>query len=237
MRRVTVCTAYYDNPTIMQKQAETFRAYPEKWRGPVKWIVTDDGSPRWPAQPVDAGIPLEIYRIGVDVRWNQDSAKNICAHHAPDGSWLLLTDMDHMIPEETMRHVLTCPLEKGKIYKFQRVSAPDMAPYKPHPNSWLMTRSMFWDRVGGYDERFSLSGGYYGTDSDFRNWCHAAVGESGIEYLPVPLIRVPGEVCPDARTTTYERKTEADSIGIKAVRKARGSKKQVTLAFEYKRVF
>lgn len=237
MRRVTVCMAYYDNPSMMMRHAETFRAYPEKWRGPVKWIVTDDGSPRWPAQPVESGIPLEIYRVGVDIPWSQDCCRNICAHHAPDGSWLLLTDMDHLIPKDTMEHVLTCPLEKGKIYKFQRVSAPGMEPYKAHPNSWLMTKRLFWEQVGGYDERFSLEGGAYGTDADFRNWCLAAVGEQGIEYLPVPLIRVPREVIPDASTTTYERKTDSDREIIRRVRKERGKAKQVTLAFEYKRVF
>jgi hypothetical protein len=237
LRRVTVCMAYYDNPTMLAKQAETFRAYPAKWRGPVQWIVVDDGSPRWPAEPQDSGIPLSIYRMTVDCRWNQDSCRNAGAHEAPDGSWLLLTDMDHLIPKETMEYVLTCPLEKGKIYKFQRVSAPGMELYKPHPNSWLMSKSTFWDRVGGYDERFSLRGGCYGTDSDFRNWCYAAVGEQNIEYLPVPLVRVPREVIPDASTTTYERKTDSDREIIRRVRKERGKAKQVTLAFEYKRVF
>ena len=237
MRRVTVVTAYYLNKGMMAKQAENFRSYPQKWRGAVEWIVVDDGSPRDPAEAVDCGIPLSVYRIGVDVPWSQDCARNIGAHEAQDGCWLLLTDMDHLIPEKTMHHVLTCPLEKGKVYKFQRVSAPGMEPYKPHPNSWLMSKSMFWDRVGGYDERFSLAGGAYGTDADFRNWCYAAVGEQNIEYLPVPLIRVPREVIPDASTTTLPRKTEADGILIKQVRKQRGGKKQITLAFEYKKVY
>lgn len=237
MRRVTVCMAYYLNQGMMARQAEMFRSYPEEWRGAVRWIVVDDGSPRNPAKPLDSGVPLDVFRILVDRRWNQDSAKNIAAHEAPDGSWLLLTDMDHLIPPETMKRVLFGPLDKGMIYKFGRVSAPKMTEYKSHPNSWCMSKRTYW-AMGGYDERFSIAGGFYGTDSDFRDRVQAYLGGEA-EVLPEHLIRVPRDVIPDASTTTYERKTDEDRDNIRRIKKERSKlidQTPLTLTFDYVRV-
>jgi hypothetical protein len=94
------------------------------------------------------------------------------------------------------------------VYRFGRVSAPRMEPYKPHPNSWALTRRTYWE-CGGYDERL---GGNYGTDGDFLVRVR---GRRSIEELSEVLIRVPRDVIADASTTTLERKRPEEKDNIR----------------------
>lgn len=215
MRAITVVMAYYENPTMLKRHYAAFAAMSEPVRERVCLIVVDDGSPEHPAQPEDCGIAFELYRMGVDIRWNQDACRNLGVDRAC-GGWILLTDIDHMIPESTLRGIMRAELNPNVVYKFARVSEPDMFPYKPHPNSWLMTKAMY-DKIGGYDERFA---GLYGTDGDFRDRTQA---KAYIDTLPWPLVRVPREVTPDASTTTYLRKQEIDAEGIPRVKMERAA--------------
>jgi glycosyltransferase involved in cell wall biosynthesis len=236
---LSLIMAYYDNPTMLKKQFETIAGYPKPVRDCLEYIVVDDGSPRYPAKDVPSPVRsvalglhgFSLFRIKVDVRWNQDAARNIGVHESK-GDWLLLTDMDHLVPLNTMDRVMTMHLDPKLVYQFSRVSAPTMKWYKHHPNSWLMHRTM-WDAIGGYDERFA---GYYGTDGEFRErvWKHAY-----IEPLPFDLIRVPREVIADASTTTYARKTPTDKERIRSIATERNKEhgwKPRTLSFAYERV-
>lgn len=213
MREITLILPYYDNPGMLLRQIGLMHQIPELARDRARLIVVDDGSPRWPAQLHHCVIPFELYRIEVDVRWNQDAARNIAVHHSIT-EWLLLTDMDHWIPERTWKKILYGNIVPECVYRFSRVSEPEMKWYKPHPNSWLMTRDM-WERIGGYDERFA---GYYGTDADFRNRVRAA---AEVVMLDEIIVRVPREVTPDASTTTYVRKAPEDNPGLDRVKLAR----------------
>lgn len=216
MRAITLCMAYYLNAGMLAVQYEHLAAFAPDLKAHLNLIVVDDGSPRDPAMPParDPGFNVELYRMLKDVRWNQDACRNLAAARACT-EWLLLTDMDHMVPEATLRTVMAKKLDPRTVYRFSRVSAPDMAPYKPHPNSWLLTREVY-DRMGGYDEALA---GLYGTDADFRD---RAMAVAPIVTLKEPLIRVPREVIADASTTTYERKTDADRAGIPAIKAQRG---------------
>jgi len=231
MTPVTLVMAYYENPSMLDMQFRRLRMLPSDLRDLMHVIIVDDGSPNAAAKPQDIGMPLQIYRVGVDIRWNQDACRNIGAHHA-ETEWLLLTDMDHVVPEETWRPVVTRRRDPLSVYRFSRVSAPDMLPYKPHPNSWLMTRKMF-ERVGGYDERFA---GLYGTDADIRD----RISQSAqIITLKENLIRVPRDVVPDASTTTYLRKQPEDREGLprlRAERAASADPRPLRLTFPYERV-
>lgn len=129
---------------------------------------------------------------------------------------MLLTDIDHMLPVLTATRLVRGEFDEGCIYKFARVSEPEMEPYKTHPNSWFMTREMF-DRTGGYDERFA---GWYGSDGDYRDRVLAA---APLVQLDCPLVRIPREVTPDASTTAYKRKTEEDGFNIKRIKDERAA--------------
>lgn len=231
MTEVTVVLAYYENAGMLDEQFKTFRALPQAIRDHLQLIVVDDGSPKHAAVPQKIGMPLQLYRVGVDVRWNQDACRNIGVHHATT-EWVLMTDMDHLIPEATLARIVSRKWSGEKVYKFSRVTAPHMTHYKPHPNSWLMTQLMF-NRIGGYDERFA---GWYGTDADFQRQVQQF---AQIIMLKEVLIRVPRDVIKDASTTTYLRKQNEDYENIKRIRKQREKipgMRPKTLTFPYVRV-
>lgn len=237
-RGLTLVLPYYENPTMLVRQLEHLGALPEDIRRNLTLIVVDDGSPENPAptiinQEVELGGLAEIkqFRIEVDVRWNWLAARNIGVHEG-DGGWYLLTDIDHLLPEKTARRIIEGDLDPRNSYRFSRVDAPELTPYKPHPNSWLFTKKRF-DAIGGYDERFS---GYYGTDGEFRD--RVAKNSREIVILDEPLIRVPREVIADASTTKYGRKEAQDGEGVTRIRKeiARQGGPTKRLSFPYHRV-
>jgi hypothetical protein len=205
---------YYENPQFVRQQIGWWGTYPEHLQRHLSVILVDDGSPRHPVESavvpsvVNAILPvasLKLFRICVDVRWNWLAARNIGAHHAHD-RWLLLTDMDHVLPASTLDALVYGLHDPETIYGFSRI-AHTGEPLAPHPNSWFMTREMFW-RVGGYDETLS---GHYGTDGDWRRRC-AAVAPMAI--LRDRLVR--HEHVGDSSTTRYLRKQPEDA-GVQAL--------------------
>jgi hypothetical protein len=121
-----------------------------------------------------------------------------------EDDWILLTDMDHLPPEETIAAAMKAKLSPNKFYTLLRVSAPDHSNYKPHPNSYLLHQSTYFV-VGGYDERWA---GVYGTDGAFRTRLNNMALH---EVFPYSLVRYPREVVADASTTQYERRSEENS--------------------------
>lgn len=217
-RAVTLIFPYYENAGMLARQLQHLAALPPGVKAHLHLVVVDDGSPDAPLGPqaltwmLATGLAsAALYRIKVDVRWNWIACRNLAASRAPT-DWILMTDIDHLVPVETLQRIQEHKISDRKVYRFSRVDAPALTPYKPHPNSWLMTRKMF-DAIGGYDERFS---GFYGTDGEFRDRVRATAQE--IVILPEVLIRVPREVIADASTTRYQRKQPEDREGVGRVR-------------------
>lgn len=211
--KLTICLAYYDNPTMLAWQVGNLNLMDKATRERVELMVVDDCSPTWPAfevlRPIRRGIKTRLFRMDVNIPWNQDACRNLAVEHAAT-DWVLLTDVDHLTPERTIEGIFATKLDKHHAYTFARVSAPAMEPYKPHPNSWLMTRALY-DEVGGYDERFA---GVYGTDGKFKNDLMAV---APIAQLKHPLIRVPREMIADASTTSLTRKSEENAAQKRAI--------------------
>lgn len=197
---VTLIVPYYESPTFFARQVahwETLQPVAEAVGARFSVVVVDDGSPAHPA-PVPTRPWLRLFRIEPDIPWNWLAARNIGAHHADDG-WLLLTDMDHMVPADTLASLLTGAHDPAVVYAFARREHTGV-PIHPHSASFFMTRAMFW-RIGGYDERLS---GVYGTDGLYRRRLAAT---APIHILPDVLVR--HEYVGDASVTRYERKTPA----------------------------
>lgn len=235
MTPFTMVLAYYDNPTMLRHHFEHWRALHEDIAPFLNVIVVDDGSPTRPAGGVLNGLEVEVlkcwigsyqvWRMGVDVRWNQDACRNIGVREAST-QWVLLTDMDHVVPEFTWRALMDGKLKKKNVYRFARVNAPALDPYKPHPNSWALTKRKYWD-IGGYDEALA---GNYGTDGD---WLVRVRRHADIVDLPVPLIRYPREVIPDASTTTLARKSQQDKDNVNRIIHERNASGRAPLHFQF----
>jgi hypothetical protein len=214
----TLVMAYYDNPSMLQHHIRTWLGFDEALRQALHVIIVDDGSPRWHAKEVCDGIraknlghddglaSFQLWRMGVDVRWNQDACRNVGVREALT-QWVVLTDMDHVVPAETWEYLMCHPLDPRHIYTFARVTAPDLVPYRPHLNSWAITTDKYW-QVGGYDEALA---GNYGTDGDFNR---RARRTAAIVDLKQWLVRYTRGLVRDANTTTLERKTVEDRLRI-----------------------
>jgi len=229
--------AYYENRLMLIEHARCWNDLPRELARKLNVVVVDDGSPTVPARDALQSIPLptlasvQVWRMLVDVPWNQDACRNLGVKHAPT-EWLLLTDMDHIVPPPTWERLMRGPLDKRAVYRFGRVSAPAMEPYKRHPNSWALTKRIYWD-CGGYDERLA---GNYGTDGDFLV---RVKHRRNIVDLAEVLVRVPRDVVPDASTTTLKRKdpTEKDNIRrLLADRSTDANWKPLHFSFPHKRV-
>ena len=245
MTDLALVVPYYENPSMLALQYEGWLGWAEKRKERFKVILVDDGSQIAPAAAVARpdGLPeLEIYRITEDRPWHQHAARNLGAHVAPNG-WLLLTDMDHVLTEESAC-LLFRAFDKGldgrKAYMLDRVEADTGLPTinehgspKPHPNSFVMTRKLYW-KIGGYDEDWC---GHYGTDAFFRKRVFQKAPRG---HLNIPLVRYWRDLVPDASTNGLPRKEGRDPLAkekIMAAKAARGEAGVVkVLQFPWERV-
>lgn len=230
-KHVTLVIPYYDNPRTLQGQVAAFQRLPKTMREYLQLIIVDDCSPGTPARDALFGVAIEnvsVFRIGVDVRFNWLAARNIGAHEAAEGTWLALTDIDHHYPYTTITALVYGQHDPETIYRFTRHDGyvGNDSEIHPHPNSFFMTREMFW-RTGGYNEAFS---GLYGSDGEYRRRC---VKTAPIAIMNRPLVRK--EHDGDSSTTGYGRKEPQDRAIHELAAQLEGTPPKV-LSFPYERV-
>jgi len=239
---------YYKNPGMLAEQYRVWSAYPDDLKAAIEIVLVDDGSPQ-PAidvlRPADLP-PLRLYRVLEDRPWHQHGARNLAAHEAA-APWLLLTDMDHVVPPESLRDLLlvVAAAAPTDVFTFARVDAPDLRPTvdrhgaaKPHVNTFAIRRDHYW-RVGGYDE--DCVG--YGTDGYFRHRLNAV--STRRHLAGVPIVRYPREVIADAsscqpgvnpRAFRDAGRRPAETARRQAAKRARGQQGPTILAFPWERV-
>lgn len=198
---ISLVFAYYENPSMLALQWKEISQYPAQLKKVVEVIIVDDGSPSNPAAEVDRprGLPSHsIFRIDRDIRWNQDAARNIGAHEAVS-PWLILTDIDHLVPAASLATCVNMEKDPSVYYSFHRVKFETGEDRDPHPNSYLMTKALYW-RIGGHDEDFK---GIYGKDFLFRKRASRFAREIFVEGAP--LARVGKMTVADAGSRTITR--------------------------------
>ncbi len=132
----------------------------------IMFILVDDHSPDPIAIPDDINLFLRLYRIDDDITWNQAGARNLGASMAP-ARRLLLTDVDHIFPEELLIKITDSPVPRH-YYKFKRVNSDGTKRSSPC-NIMFLSKGLFMDAMC-YDEEFC---GHYGyEDVFFRDWLH-----------------------------------------------------------------
>jgi hypothetical protein len=224
-KTVTIIVPFYQNHAFFAKQIGWWQTFHAELRKHLKAIIVDDGSPEPAEIPDVRPFSMRLFRIEVDVRWNWLAARNIGFHHADEG-WCLVTDMDHIVPASTASALVYGKHDPSVIYGFSRIESTGEV-IAPHPNSWFMTKAMFW-KVGGYDETMS---GFYGSDGDWRRRIAAT---APMQILSDRLIRQ--EHDGDSSTTRYLRKQAIDS-NIKRIVAARGKNwRPKTLSFPYREI-
>jgi Glycosyltransferases involved in cell wall biogenesis len=241
---ISLVMPYYRNPGQLSLQYAEMTRWTKMAKAQIEVIIVDDGSPE-PAIDVERseGLPeLRIFRVREDRPWWQHGARNIGAHEA-HGPWLLLTDIDHVLTASAAAALLKRigHLDAQTAYFLHRIEADTGLPTvsakgqrKPHPNSFVMTRDLFW-RVGGYDEDYC---GIYGTDGLFKTRLFATAKEGFLKK--VPLVRYWRDIVPDANTATLPRKEgrkPGDREAVAARKAAEGRAGQIlTLSQQYERV-
>lgn len=228
-KTITMIYPYYCNPNFLRTQLDGWARLPDVLRSHIIAIIVDDGSPKGKAADVlrlvkPLPFRIRLFEIEVDVRWNWLAARNIAMSNAIDG-WCLGTDIDHVVPEETLRNLVFGIHNSEYIYRFQRRENGEFI--HPHPNSWFMTRKMFW-KFGGYDESLS---GFYGTDGEARRrWAKTAP----VYTLPDYLQRY--EHVGDSSTVGYGRKEMIDAKVQRIIKARTQYWKPKVLSFPYHEV-
>jgi hypothetical protein len=206
----TLIVPYYDNPAMLRRQAEEWARYPES----VRVIVVDDGSPGHPAvDVVPADSRAAIYRVGVDIPWNRNGARNLGAAVAKT-NWILHTDVDHVLPTSSAEKLVMRELDPDRWYRFERwrvgradetrkkdpiPADKELGQVKPHNDSFICTLGLYW-RAGGYDEDFS---GSLGGSAPFLGWMKKLAGDAAV--LPIPLFVHTRNAVADASESVLSR--------------------------------
>lgn len=207
--------AYYNNPRMLAYHYRQWADFCDATKAFMEIVLADDGSQERAVDvPRPAGLPpLRIYRVTEDRLWHQNGARNLAAHHA-SSDFLFMTDMDHVVPENTLialRHVASARafyMFERRDYKTGQLTLDKRGNSKPHPNTFALAREAYW-RLGGYDERTC---GYYGTDSIFKRKLRANLVERQISGH---IYRYCNDDVPDASTRNATRK-EGRAIGWRA---------------------
>jgi glycosyltransferase involved in cell wall biosynthesis len=215
MRDLTIVFPYFRNLGMVLEQQRVWDDYPPELKSRLHIIVVDDcsekGSLSWSDVTATGLASIRLFRLLKKIRWNWLACRNLGAEMAKT-EWLLLTDIDHVVPPGTLNRLMTGPVENGAIYRFNRVTADRAWPYdlrnlqyhKPHNDTWFLRKRLFFSKnVGGYDERLS---GCYGTSSEFTYRLQSAA--SAHIVLEEQIVRYPREVIKDASTSpdVYTRK-------------------------------
>lgn len=162
--RLSYITHFYCNQNDISSVTDLLKRY-EKYESDlldrIQFVIVDDGSPVQYDVP-EFNLNLTWLRILQDIPWNQGGARNLGALYAKSDK-ILLTDLDHEFPEETLAYMV----KKGEcgrnFYKIYRTNAETGKLQKGHANTFLISRARFM-RFFGYDEEFA---GHYGAE-DFR---------------------------------------------------------------------
>ena len=161
-------TTFYFNQADASSLLELLRRY-ASYSGELldrlQFVLVDDGSTVPVKLPADLDLNVRLLRIPEDVPWNHAAARNLGAVYARSDK-LLLTDVDHQFPEETLRRILDLGPLRRTLYRFQRLDEQGVLT-RWHSNTFLLSRGRYLE-LFGYDEEFC---GHYGAEDDlFRRW-------------------------------------------------------------------
>lgn len=107
--KLSIIIPVLNSHEIVRRQYLHFMNMPLSWDTEV--IIIDDGS-----QPEISGLSgaIKVIRTHDPRPWTQPIARNIGARFA-EGEHLLFTDIDHIVPKETMEFGENCPYDYARF--------------------------------------------------------------------------------------------------------------------------
>jgi len=136
----------------------TYASYSPELTRRIMFIIVDDHSPIDIKIPDDINLNYRLYRVDSDIMWNQAGARNLGATMSP-APRLILTDVDHVFPEQLLTDICNSPVPLKNIYKFKRNNS-DGTKRSTHANTFYLSKGTFTNALG-YDEEFC---GHYGYE-------------------------------------------------------------------------
>jgi glycosyltransferase involved in cell wall biosynthesis len=180
--RLTIVHPFYNEYARFKLQYANWLGWSDEVRERVNVVLIDDGS----ASPIHelftsrriaklGNFNISVHRIEKDLKWNTPGALNLGLTVAPT-DWVLIMDSDCAFDNENMEKLLKAAPDPNAIYKFPRqrlgsgaVRTENLTKKRWLPCTMLFHRSLFMDKVGGFDEDYTgeYSGGYAFFDTDF----------------------------------------------------------------------
>jgi len=162
--KLTYITHFYLNQghcEAITNLLHTYQKYSADVLNHIHFVIVDDCSPIH-CDLSHFDLNLTVLSINQDIAWNQGGARNLGVIYAKSDK-ILLTDIDHIFPEKTLRFLIKKNIYWKHFYKLWR-KRDNGEILKPHSNIFLMSRGRFLFNYG-YDEEFC--GGYGAEDYRF----------------------------------------------------------------------
>lgn len=154
-----------------------YEGYPTDLIRQMEFVVVDDATPLEYPIP-NYSLNITWLRINEDIRWHQTGARNLGVTYAKSDK-IIMTDIDHEFPPETLQYLLDAPHPGRCIYKFARMDDYTQRPMKRPANIFFLSRARFM-RHFGYDEEYA---GNYGHE-DYQILRYHKYHGSKIRDLP-----------------------------------------------------
>jgi hypothetical protein len=172
MKKITINLSYYNQDKVLKDHIYLWKSYSNEIKDQISFCIVDDCS-KIPADEVLSDIDLSdldihIYRVTEDLYCNIAGVRNLAATVC-ETDWMVILDMDTMIPEKSARSMIfwSHTPNRGCCFKFNRRVPSDKNHEKNnkiHPAVCLLRKDDYWD-VGGCEE--DLVGHYGQTDPIF----------------------------------------------------------------------
>ncbi len=154
--------AVYGQPKMLGVWFDTLRSYPPEIIAAMELVIVDDAGIPAAEIPQDIQdlLPCKLFRVKVDIPWNQPGARNLALDHI-DTKLILFVDPDMVFPPEAMERMVEAGegLELKHVIRYQLKHKGSGLTDSTSPNTWFLHVEDFL-YVQGYDEDFCGAKGW-----------------------------------------------------------------------------
>jgi len=157
--KITIAYPHYNSIDSLKKQIEVWNSYPNRLKKYINIVIVDDCSKEDISQYLRGlSINVALYQIDEDLVWNDGGAANL-SMHAAQTEWVLRTDIDYVVPVETIEYLVNTTFTPKRYFTFNAKYYHNKEIIDIHPSTIFIRKKVFFD-AGGYDEDFTGNYGY-----------------------------------------------------------------------------